>query len=85
MTTRERIIELAAAHEGEVVGGNVKVRINGEWVWVAKQTEGVFALTDEGVQFVQDAEAAAEKPRARKPKAKVEAEETPAEESGDAE
>ncbi len=81
MTTRNELLALAAAHDAEIVGGNVVARIDGQQVWLGKMTEGVFALTDEGVRFVQEAreeadvEAPAPKPRAR---AKPKAAETPA-------
>lgn len=64
--SRSELIKLSG---GEVVGGNVTAVVNGERVWLAKETEGVFALTEAGLQFVADAAAkSAAKPRTKSPK-----------------
>lgn len=51
MTTRDELVALCG---GEIVGGNVLARVNGEPKWLGKDNEGVFTLTDEGVEYLAD-------------------------------
>lgn len=81
--SKEELLELALPHGGDMVGGNIVARVGGENVWLAKVTEGVFALTDEGKAFVEAHAGKAAVVKAPRKKAVKEEVEAPAEEADD--